>query len=177
MQISARDFTRTVVENLLGKPCWYVCYNEIGSTFQLALGAKVPRPRMLRNRSLPLMYRRNEGTANFLVWCSWRLEFGRRVVASSRDGSARAARNLDSLLGKTIISVDVMRPAWDMCIVFDSGQRLMVFADHVSRRGTTQENWYLALEQGIFFAGTGRRFGLAVSNKVDLADVELPDST
>src|SRR2546430_12818252 len=65
----------TVIQALLGKPCWYVsCGGSVGATFQLAFGAKIPRDHVVNNRAHSDEYRHFEGEANLLVWCTWRLD-------------------------------------------------------------------------------------------------------
>ena len=76
----------TALRDLRGLPCWHVSVG--GSTlptFQLALGAKIPRAIPLQNPMQPAEYRDNDGEANLLVWCSWRLDAPDRPLTSSDD--------------------------------------------------------------------------------------------
>jgi hypothetical protein len=64
-----------MVDSLRELPCWYVsCGGAVGPSFQLALGNRVLRNRPLKNSAHPDEFRRFEGEANLLVWCSWRLD-------------------------------------------------------------------------------------------------------
>jgi hypothetical protein len=154
------EFEKTVTRSLEGEPCWFACHGGVGSCFQLACGAKVRRESPLRNRELPTKYRWFEGTANLLVWCTWRVERGRRILASSRDNEIIIARTLESLCKQRIVNVQVARPFWDIEMTFEAGHRLRVFADHPSSKNATQDNWYLTLKDRILYAGPGVKHGV-----------------
>src|SRR5437763_250096 len=134
---------REMVSALIGLPCWYVsCGGAAGSSFQLALGAKTPRDVPVRNPHHSEEYRRNEGEANLLVWCSWRLDGPDRPMTSSDDGSANQTRFLEQLAGETISAVELRDNCWDLTLTFGNGYRLAVFCDHVGK-ASFNGNWEL----------------------------------
>src|SRR5438876_1038613 len=97
-----------VIQTLLGKPCWYVsCGGSAGPTFELALGEKVPREHVLGNRAHSEDFRRFEGEANLLVWCTWRLDAADRPLSSSDDTDAGIKRELTRIVGSVVEHVTV----------------------------------------------------------------------
>lgn len=158
--MTPREFEAHVVQSLEGMVCWFVCYGAVDSCFQLACGAKVRRATPLRNPALTTTYRRYEGSANLLIWCTWRIEKMRRIVASSRGNAREIARGLDALCDQRIVAVKAVRPFWDLELDFGSGHRLRIFTDFPVRKNATQDNWLLSLKSELLFAGPGARYGV-----------------
>lgn len=157
MTAARRDkFFADVVRSLKGKRCWYVSSGAVGTTFQLALGRRVLRGRPLRNESHPEAYRTHEGESNLLVWCSWRLDRGAVVLTSSNDSDENVVRELDRLVGRRIVSVAVVHPAWDLSLRFGDALSLQIFCDHVPTR--FNGNWDLATEGEMLSTGPGAYF-------------------
>src|SRR5436309_474340 len=118
---SASSKLKRLLLSLAGLPCWYVSRGgAAGSSFQMALGEKVPRAIPVKNRVHPEEYRRNEGQANLLVWCSWRLNGPEGPVASSASPSKSLERSLDQLIGSTLLSCTPVTEAWDFIAKFDN---------------------------------------------------------
>src|SRR5437763_16523148 len=98
-----------------GLRCWYVsCGGAAGPTFELALGGKVPRRIPHKNPAHAEEFRRFEGEANLLVWCSWRLDGPDCPLTSSDDSPRAVIDGLERLVGVHVESVVVTPPAWDL---------------------------------------------------------------
>jgi hypothetical protein len=136
-------------------PCWYV--SVVGTSFQLALGAKVPRKTAIRNLAHSQEYRLFEGEANLLVWCSWRLDSPSEPLVSSDCSTAAAETKLDQLVGKNLKHVTMESIAGDLLLTFDSGLRLTVFCDHLPGAPSFDGNWDLFLPDRLFSVGPGDR--------------------
>src|SRR5580700_5308950 len=116
------------VRSLQGLGCWYVsCGGAAGPTFQLALGNKVLRRSPIKNPAHSEDYRRFEGEANLLVWCTWRLDGPEGPLTSSDDTTSNVVAHLEKLVGATIGSVNLAPPAWDLSVAFTNGLTLRVF--------------------------------------------------
>jgi hypothetical protein len=140
----------TLVGSLQGLRCWYVsCGGNVGSTFQLALGEKVP--------AHSEEYRAFEGEANLLVWCAWRLDGPGRPLASWDDGDAAVKDGLLKLVGTRVESVELTPPAWDLTVRFSGGLHLRIFCDHVPGDPSFDGNWELWLRHVAVLVGPGER--------------------
>ncbi len=90
MATKTLDLGSEVVQALRGKKCWYVsCGRSAASTFELALGEKIPRRQLLHNEAHSLEFQQFEGEANLLVWCTWRLDESSGPISSSDDATER----------------------------------------------------------------------------------------
>lgn len=144
---------------LCAKKCWYTsCGGSAGSTFQLALGEKVPRSAKVANEAHSEEYRRFEGEVSLLVWCTWRLDSAERPVSSSDDTSENIERALNTLVGRTVLDVRIDRPGWDLHLTFSDGYVLRVFCDHVPGDPSFDGNWELFLQTEIISVGVGSKW-------------------
>jgi hypothetical protein len=145
---------RDVVAALHGKKCWNVaCGGSVGSTFQLALGGKVPRERPLKNPTVSSEYRQYEGQVGLMVWCSWRLEMPSGPLTSSDDESPRMESGLRRLAGKTVRRVSIS-DGWFLRIEFSMGLILSVFPDHVGANASFDGNWEVWAPGRLYAVGT-----------------------
>jgi hypothetical protein len=147
--------TADVIHALLGKPCWYVSCGAVGSTFELAFGKKVPRQQLIRNDEHAEEFRRFEGEANLLVWCTWRLDESTRPVTSSDDADEGIFRTLPRLTGAVVADVLVEMPGWDLVIRFSNDLTLRVFCDHVPGDPSFDGNWELWQPDRVIAVGVG----------------------
>jgi hypothetical protein len=151
----------TQISSLEGLACWYVsCGGAAGSSFQLALGAKVAREAPLTNPAHSEEYRRFEGEANLLVWCTWRLDGPDGPLTSSDDTTANIVTQLQKLVGATIESMTLVPPAWDLTIGFANGLMLRVFCDHVPGDPSFDGNWELSRQGVAVYVGPGARYDI-----------------
>lgn len=145
------------LDRLVGLECWYVSAGAVGTTFELALGDRVPRSVPLKNPDHSAEFRQFEGEANLLVWCTWRLDGSEAPLSSSDDVPERVVAELGRLVGAKVANARVDGPAWDLSLDFSNGLCLRVFADHVPGEPSFDGNWELVLEQTAVYAGPGVR--------------------
>src|SRR5439155_19032144 len=124
----------------------------------LALGEKVPRRAPLKNPAHSEEYRRFEGEANLLVWCSWRLDGPHRPLSSSDDSSEAIAQELGQLVGSQVESLGLTPPAWDLTVAFSRGLVLRIFCDHLPGNPSFDGNWELWGRDAVGFVGPGAHF-------------------
>ena len=105
-----------VRSQLIGLECWYASFGgkHLGSSFSLAFGNKVPRAVPLSNTAHPEEFRTDEGSANLVVWCSWRLDSQESPESSSDDTDEGIKRALSGLVGAKVVDVFVERSGWDL---------------------------------------------------------------
>lgn len=149
-----------LVRLLAALPCWYVSGPGPSGTFQLALGAKVPRPIVLKNPAQSDEYRQFEGEANLLVWCAWRLDGVDMPVSSWDDDAKGIEAGLGRLVGAAIASVTLRAPAWDLEVAFTNGLNLRVFADHVPGDPSYDGNWEIWFRHQAVIVGPGTHWCL-----------------
>lgn len=136
--------------------CWHVgAGGSVGSSFSLALGAKVPRERPLRHVTEDGEWKIFEGEFRFLVWCTWRLETSAGPVASSDQQSEHTANALQLLCGTTLLEATVNPPAWDLTLHFSGGARLSIFCDHLRGDASIEQNWELWCGREALLIGPG----------------------
>jgi hypothetical protein len=147
-----------LVHSIEGLRCWYVsCGGCTLPTFKLALGAKVPRQRPLKNPAQSEEFRQFEGEASLLVWCSWRLDSADAPLTSSDDEPAGIETHLQRLVGICVESVRLAAPAWDLTVSFANGLVLHVFCDHVPGAPSFDGNWELWRKEVALIVGPGVR--------------------
>jgi hypothetical protein len=147
-----------LIRSLRGKQCWYVsCGGAAGSTFKLAFGDRIPRIAPLLNTAHSEEFRRFEGEANLLVWCTWRLDASTAPLTSSDDMLEHVVPALESLANTVAVDVAVELPSWDLRIGFTNGHVLHVFCDHMRGQPSFDGNWELSLVDKIVLIGDGKR--------------------
>lgn len=146
------------LDSLVGARCWHLSAGgPTAPSFLLVMGAQVPRERPLRNPRQPRAFRLNRGSIELLVWCSWRLQTSRSVLASSDQLSA-GLRELRRLIGKRVLRVSCTPPAWDLRLEFTGGLVLAVFSNHVAPYASIDQNWELWLPNRTVRAGPGQKW-------------------
>ncbi len=161
----------TLVDSLRGLRCWHVSRGGCTlPTFQLALGEKVARPRALRNPAQPEEFRRYEGEANLLVWCSWRLDGPDRLLTSSDDTAEAIVRELGKVVGATADSMTLLAPAWDLVAGFSNGLRLRIFCDHLPGEPSFDGNWELWRRDVVALVGPGTHYDIRPRGEREAAE-------
>lgn len=148
------DVSETV-QQIAGLECWYVSAGAVGASFEMALGRKIAREEPLKNPTHSAEFRRFEGEANLLVWCSWRLDDLHQPLTSSDDTAESLQRELNRLVGAQVRHVAVQPPAWDMTITFSNDLTLRVFCDHLPGDPSFDGNWEVAFENTSLYVGPG----------------------
>lgn len=154
---SYQELTK-LLDFIKGLSCWYVSCGAVGATFQLALGNKIPRRRPLRNPDHPEDYRRFEGEANLLVWCSWRLDEPHAPLTSSDDTMQPIESGLSKLIGAKVVSYELTIPGWDLNTTFSTGLLLRIFCDHVPGEPSYSTNWELWRKDSSILVGPGATY-------------------
>jgi len=150
-------FQTEVRESLLGKPCWYAsCGAAVGSSFQLAFGERLPRRRALSNPNHSVDYRENEGEANLLVWCTWRLDgVNTPITSSDDDDDERLTTSIEQLVGQTATKVNIELPGMDLHVEFNNGSKLHVFCDRMTGESGSESNWELWMQKKVHVVELG----------------------
>jgi hypothetical protein len=128
-----------------------VSCKSIGTTFKLALGGKIERPKPLPKRGHTDEYRRFTGEVSLLVWCTWRADGKRGPLSSSADARLRVQKTLPTLVGRRITDVQIVVPSWDLRLVFTGDIVVSVFCDHVGTPPILDTNWELWMPDRAFF--------------------------
>lgn len=137
----------------------------------LALGAKIPRKKPLKNQAQPKIFRENDPSICLLIWCSWRLELPDGLLASS-DGGKTSENTLQLMEGKAVRRVEHIEPAHDLIITFDDSSKLRVFADHVDDDECSfVENWELTTPSFEVSAGPGARIDIERRGQTSLGSL------
>ncbi|HEY1790942.1 MAG TPA: hypothetical protein VGJ73_22530 [Verrucomicrobiae bacterium] len=152
----------TILKSALHKACWHV---SVGGctlpTFSLAIGEKTKRNRTLRNPAQPIVFRKYEPEISFYVWCAWRLEYRDEVIASNDGGDGEIERGLKRIIGKSILKMEIMPPAWDFVMHFDGSLRLVVFCNYAGKKPTFSCNWQAKVQHTRIIAGPGSELEIA----------------
>lgn len=141
-----------------GLPCWHVSAGKgTGAAFGLALGERIPRPEPLRNPKQPVVFQRNAGEFELMVWCAWRLDGPKGPIVSSDASEVEVGRVLGRRLrGRTIERVRITLPlAWDLEVTFDRGLVLRVFCDQLPPTPSTDGCWEAVLPDRELDVGPG----------------------
>ena len=126
-------------------------------TFSLALGKKIPRKSILRNRAQPVAFRNYAPEIAFYIWCTWRLDSSRSVVASSDGGEIEITRGLKRIIGKDLQRITITPPAWDIALHFEPDLRLTAFCDHAGKNPSFEGNWEACVRGRHVFVGPGTK--------------------
>jgi hypothetical protein len=138
--------------------CWYVSTGgSAGPTFQLALGGKIQRHEELTNSAHTDEFRRFEGEANLLVWCTWRLDGPEGPLTSADDTPENIAERLALLVGERVVGVAAINQAGDLRLRMSNRLTLRVFCDHVGSDPSFDGNWELWDAEQSLFVGPGKR--------------------
>lgn len=143
------------VRELVGQRCWYISAGGVTApSFVVVMGNRVTRERPLANKHHPQEFRENRGSVELLVWCSWRLQRGREVLASSDQGQFGLA-TVKGIVGAVVDEATCIPPAWDLTVRLSNGLELQVFCDHVEPNASASQNWELWYPGGYACAGPG----------------------
>lgn len=151
---------QAVLQGLVGLPCWYVSGGATGSTFSVALGAKVPR-------SIPLRgvgdeFSTHQGEASVYIWCSWRLDGPSESLASSDQDPSLFLPSLRRLIGRTVTAGFVTTKAHDLTLEFGD-MVLRVLGDHIPPDPSFDGNWEFTINGNSVNIGPGFKAELEVA--------------
>ena len=159
-----------LLSKIEGTRCWYASSGGcVGSSFQLALGDKIPRPGMLANNTQTDEYRRYEGEIGILVWCAWRLDRLNGSATSWDSDEPTIENGLKPLVGSRIEKIDVDVNSWDAIIKLFDGLTLNIFCDHISTESSFDGNWELWVRDTLCAFGPGS------ANKIEMQKSQLSE--
>lgn len=124
------------LEEIVNKKCWgFVAGEGTGSVVSLDFGQKFKRVRPLKNIKLSEDLRFYDAEYSFLINCSWRFDSQSKIICSSKDSNHKDGpmeKGLERILNKTIISVNVTPPAYDLTLKLSEGFSFKFFCDETS---------------------------------------------
>jgi hypothetical protein len=145
-----------VIDSAKGLSCWYVSTGgAASSTFELAIGSKVPRLIPLKNTAHSEEFRQFGSEISIFVWCAWRLDGLKEPVTSWDDEEKSIESGLNRLIGEKIELIQISLPAWDVNIMFSNSLCLRVFCDHVPGNPSFDGNWNLTTISERYSFGPG----------------------
>lgn len=100
----------------------------------------MPRDKPLRNPTVADEATTHDGEYALYVECPWRLETLGVVTSSwqeSNEPDGPMCRGLESIVGETVVDVQVLEPALDLVVTFSGSRLLRLFCD------TTYETYYM----------------------------------
>lgn len=127
------------IQCITGEGCW--CFDVGGG-----LGGLTIRFGECVRTHLTGRITHNTGEYNLWITTSWRLDWRNQVLATHNDPSAKVTEH-EHLLGKRVLSIGAIAPAWDLDILFEDDMRLRVFCDRPESWGVGAEDedttsWY-----------------------------------
>jgi hypothetical protein len=157
----------SILKTASGKKCWHITVGGVTfPNFTLALGRKIKRESPLQNPKQSKQFRNYEGELSFFVRCSWRLEHGQSMIASSDDEEADGSKGLRKILGKVLVGVKVEPPAWDLELTFSDGWRLKIFCDRSDSEPEFRKNWHAGIQNKKIYAGPGTKLEIVEPNLI-----------
>jgi hypothetical protein len=149
------------INSAKGLCCWYVSTGGAAkSTFELAIGSKVPRVISLKNTAHSEEFRRFGSEISIFVWCAWRLDGPKEPVTSWDDKDASIESGLNQLIGANIDLIQISLPAWDANIAFSNSLCLRLFCDHVPSDPSYDGNWNLTTGSERYNFGPGAKYSI-----------------
>lgn len=122
---------------IVGEDCWgAVCGEGSGSVLGLKIGARTLRHKPLKNLHLSELVRHYDSAYSMLIWCPWRIDTDRKVIAASympntNDGAMVIGSQ--SICGQRIMSVACSGPAFDLRLEFENGHALVIHCGAIGR--------------------------------------------
>jgi hypothetical protein len=127
-----------------------------GPVVDLKVGRKILRKIPLRNPHLSRLQRKYDSKYAIFILCVWRVDSKSKVVCGCWDDNTENGEmlaGLRRLVGSTITSVNVKKPAWDLDLTFSNGLVLRVFCASVNLVDM-DDNYSVFLPEGIFTVST-----------------------
>lgn len=163
----SQDLQSEEIRNFLvaaeGQPCWYVGVGGCtGPSFSLSIGSKQPRQMRLNNPAASEDFSKYYAKYRFLIWCTWRLECGNSVIASSDSADADIVSGIRKLVGKQLQLIEVDHPAFDLTLKFSGHFTMRVFCDHTESDPSFDGNWEAVIDDKRLSVGPGTKTRIQV---------------
>ena len=118
---------------LRGQLCWEVIAGSgAGSNIRLLIGDRIKRLRPIPNPTLSPLAREYDSAFDVFVQCGWRLYTSERIICSSLSDNSidgPMVTGLRSLIGSTILEIDLNVATLDLLICFSNGLSFSIFND------------------------------------------------
>jgi hypothetical protein len=128
------------LKRLLGKRCWAV-YNRSDDSLILRLGGAIRRVCSEKERARTNREFQYAGEYEIIVWSAWRLENSKDGICSSDSTNEQRDAGTQQLVGQTVVSIEILSPAWDAVITFSSGEVLKIFCIY-TQDNEIETNWF-----------------------------------
>lgn len=149
----AEEFANQL-RNLTGKRCWAVYAGEsTGSDVDMAFGKKIPRTVPLLNPHLTDEQRYYDAEMSLFIECTWRLDREGEVVCGSIDSNLEEGpmlAGLKSVVGKTVESVKIETPVFDLTVRLSGNLVLKIFCDQTSGE---DDNYSIHVQDKVYIVG------------------------
>jgi hypothetical protein len=140
------------LQGLKSQRCWSIKGSR-GGALAMSFGQMIKRRKPLTNPQLTQQERDYDGELNLFIRCAWRLDDASRVLGIWSDEgevSRKIPRGLDPLVDAEVTAVAVMRPAYDLNLLFPHGLTLRLFCDRSGGDDDDDYNYFLSCLSGIY---------------------------
>lgn len=124
---------KQMVSQLVGKKCWGVI-GDLGhdSLIEIQIGKKIKLSNPIKNNNLPIVLQKNKGEYSILIYSTWRIAKGDKIICPSSweyEKGSPMYKALDKLNDLKIVSMDIIKPCFDLFIEFENNYSLSVLCD------------------------------------------------
>ena len=145
------------IQRFTGRRCWSFYVGEsTGSALVLDFEPKVSRRIPLLNPRLSEEERYYRGEFSIYIECAWRLDSDTQVVCGSGDSPAEGesmSRGLTRILRRSVESMTVAKPAWDLTVRFGDGLTLTAFCDQPGDAEEDLTDYSCSLSNVVYVVG------------------------
>lgn len=125
---------------LVGQTCRAV-YNKPEESLRLDFGGTIRRFYNKDERQKTSQDICEEGEFDILIWCAWRLQDSEKAICSSDNSDEQYEEASKWLIGKKVVSIEIIPPAWDATITFTDGLVLKIFCIY-TQDDECETNWF-----------------------------------
>ena len=144
------------INRLIGQECWGFAAGEgTGSSVSLDIGRKVLRKEPLKNPHLTSEQRKYDSEFDLFIQCAWRIESKTQVICGAWDDNAEDGvmiKGLQGLVGSTVDSIKVSKPALDLVLNFNNGLALRIFCDQTNQ-AEMDDNYSVFFPDVVYIVG------------------------
>ncbi len=159
---------RENLKKLIKTKCWsFIAGEGSGSVISLDFGEKVLRKKPCRNKYLSEIQRKFKGEYSLLIYCSWRFDSPNKILCGSKDSNhadGPLLKGLKHIVDKSVVSVNVYSPAYDIVLGMSDGFTLKIFCD--------ETNISEPFDNFIFFTPT-KTYSIELNSKLAISKREF----
>lgn len=142
------DVNMKMSRSLSSLPCWSATSGGgTGSRLGLEFGRKIKRKKEISNPKISEALRQSNGEFGLLVFCTWRISDGHKVIGGSYDDLAEGGETHSALqeIGRSsVLSITVDAVTCDLRIVFVEGLILDVFCNETNTLDETNNFYFFS---------------------------------